>query len=118
MRRLHVLVGLAFLTGACGPSMTSSLRFSDIVADTAHFPLSFSSALVDESGIVKGSDLHVVGKLAHSASVCEGGKLDVSDAINGQIVAAGGEGVIDLRIETQRGGKCAAVKISGSIVRR
>jgi hypothetical protein len=128
-----VVIGLAVLSGCAGAR-------ADVVAPTATFPISLTHAVRGADGaIVADKDLAVVGtfnaeKLALAilySAVPVTGALDISDAVNTQVRAAGGDAVIDLQVRTQVCALdwivvlhllpiwpgCATVKAQGSIVK-
>jgi hypothetical protein len=115
----------------------------DVVADKALYPISMSGSVRDNTGtlhdarslkIVGAFDLEEsrVGFLYSTATVR--GKLDISEAINAQVQAVGGEAVIRLSITVDDSCHwvnelfplnalpiwpgCVPVKIHGAIVRR
>ncbi len=132
MSRVLVVV-LGALVGCAGAR-------ADVVAPNAAFPISLTHAVRGSDGaIVADKDLEVVGrfnaeKLALAvlySAIPVTGALDISDAVNTQVRAVGGDAVIDLQIHTKVCALdwiivlhllpiwpgCATVKAQGSIVK-
>ncbi len=115
----------------------------DVVADRALYPISMSGSVRDNTGTLHDlRSLKIVGPfdveekrigLFYSTTM-PGGKFDISDAVNTQVQAAGGEAVIRLSITVDESCHwvnelfplsilpfwpgCVPVKIHGAIVRR
>jgi hypothetical protein len=87
-----------------------------VTADTAKYPISFSSAVRDRGGVLHATPtLQKVGDfvaaktsvgLAYS-TISLPGTWDVSEEINRQVQAAGGEAVINFRLAVT--GSCAVL---------
>jgi len=137
MRRVAiVLLGVLLLSGCIGSRQ--DIRFS-----SAQVPLSLSGQLLDARGeAVSGDELETVGRLGASRrgwsifwTLLPLRRIDFSREVNAQVVAAGGEGVINLLITAEDGCTrslnqvpfaallpifpgCTDVTISGEIVRQ
>ncbi len=109
-------VAAALLLTGCGASLASAT--SPIVAPKARYAVSFSSALVDERGVVPFDQLLVVGPLAYEARICPPERADLSDTINHQVEAAGGQAVIRLLFAAHREDECFVLRVDGLIVKR
>jgi hypothetical protein len=100
--RLLPLLGFLLATSVgCAGARVS------ITADTAKYPISFSGAVRDRGGVLyAGPTLQKVGAFAAErtsvgllySTVSLPGTWDVSEEINRQVQAAGGEAVINFRL--------------------
>jgi hypothetical protein len=103
LARVAWLVGFAFAATGCAGARTT------LVAPDAHYPVSLTRGVRDANGLlVPVESRSVVGKfeqdvtawgLAYSA-VSVTPTTDLSDAINGQVAAHGGDAIINLHIAT------------------
>lgn len=136
LSRIGLAIALATACGCAGAGVT-------IVADRAAYPISMSGSVRDDTGTLHDArSLKVVGAfdveetrlgLVYSTTTVHE-KLDISDAINSQVQAAGGEAVIRLSVTVDDSCHwrnelfpltvlpfwpgCVPVKIHGAIVRR
>lgn len=128
---MAILVALS--TGCAGARTT-------VVADTAGYPISLSRAVRDANGdivthdrVVKVGTLHddaTVWGLLYSA-IRFNPRTDISQATNEQVAAAGGDAVVNLRVEGRQCALdwiplvsllpiwpgCATIKVQGDIVK-
>jgi hypothetical protein len=129
-----VLVGLA--TGCAGARAT-------VRADHARYPISMSSEVRDQSGKVHGhATLQQVGHFEAETSrigifysiLTIPGSFDISDEVNQQVAAAGGEAVVRLNVSVSPGCDllngmpvlnmlplwpgCVPITVEGDIVKR
>lgn len=105
--KLAALGALLTLGTGCAGARTN------VVADTARYPISLSRAVRDADGSVVPQDrVAKVGKF-HSDATAWGllytgirltPRTDISKAVNGQVAAVGGDAVVNLRI---MGSHCA-----------
>lgn len=112
----------------------------EIAAEQARFPISMTAALPDTKGknLRVGHELVTRGRLRGEATACNfvygatPATVEISEIVNDQVRAAGGEGVAGLVIEaTDRGWgwafplallpfwpTCLAIQVNGAIVAR
>jgi hypothetical protein len=134
---LLVLAGIAAFGVGCAGARVN------VTADRARYPISFSGSVRDASGelrlrpsLVKVADLSIDGTrvgLLYSG-VTPRSTCDISDEVNAQVAAAGGEAVVFLTITASDGCNvlngmpvlnalpiwpgCVPLAITGEIVRR
>ena len=109
-------VGAALLvtlgTGCAGASTT-------VVADDAQYPISLSRAVRDADGRIVSLDrTKKVGALAHESTAWSTlysaikltPRTDISQAVNAQVAAGGGDAIVNVRIKSQH---CAADWFAG-----
>jgi hypothetical protein len=125
------------LGAACTGCVVNGARV-EIAADQARYPISMTAALPDATGnnLRVGHELVTRGRLSGEATTCSfvygatPATVEISDIVNDQVRAAGGEGVAGLVVEaTDRGWGwafplawlpfwpgCLAIRVSGTIV--
>jgi hypothetical protein len=100
-RRTLELAALAVLAVGCAGANV------EVVADHARYPISLSGSVRDAQGtLLDGRAFRVVGRLELATSrigilystVTPDSKLDISDDVNAQVAAAGGEAVLRLSV--------------------
>ncbi len=83
---------------------------TDITAKESRYPISMSAVLVDEKGapVYLGHELEEVGVLSDESTkvgffyAATGLDHDLSEAVNSQVEAANGEGVVNLAVTSQQ----------------
>ena len=138
------MIGRVLLTaGLLGLATGCAGARADVTANQARYPLSMSSQVRDKDGTVHGrGTLEKVGELESSATpvgilyslLTFPSTVDISDDVNQQVKAAGGEAVVRLQV-TASGGcdilngfpvlnllpiwpGCIPLTVTGDIVRR
>jgi hypothetical protein len=129
------MVGLGLMAGCAGANV-------NILANNARFPISMSPVVRDQSGVLlDGQSLARVGEFEASStkfailySMSSTGTFDISEAVNQQVAAAGGEAIVNFKIRADDGCTlmntfpilnilpfwpgCIPVTVTGDIVRR
>jgi hypothetical protein len=132
---VFAIVGLALLAGCAGANV-------NVVASNAHFPISMSPVVRDQSGILlDGQSLVRVGEFEASStkfavvySMVPTGTFDISQEVNQQVAASGGEAIVNFKIRADDGCTalnafplfnilpfwpgCIPVMVTGDIVKR
>jgi hypothetical protein len=103
----RILIGILLSTmPACAGARVS------VSAETAAYPISFSNAVRDKSGVLHAAPtLRKVGDFSAGktavgfiySSVSLPGTWDISEEINRQVRAAGGEAVVNFRLAATQG---------------
>lgn len=112
--KAYLLVGFVALVG-CN---THELTMARVAAPQSQYPVSMSDFIVVDQAIVSSDELEVVGRLKHHARcVKPNTTTNVSQAINTQVRAAGGQGVIGFGASVSATSECQDVVFSGKIVK-
>ncbi|MBI2391646.1 MAG: hypothetical protein HYV09_18805, partial [Deltaproteobacteria bacterium] len=130
-------LGLSAIALAVGAFGCSGAR-SHVTAPTAEYPISMSDGIRDESGApVADEDKQVVGYFQYDYKawgmwwrmISFTGDKDLSEEMNKQVKAAGGEGVINLTVKAENCTwniftfvglfpDCSTVRVRGNIIKR
>jgi hypothetical protein len=90
-----------------------------VLAATAAYPVSMSDLMVVDTRVVHRSALQVVGQLHHvTPCVAPGETADISSALNEQVKACGGQGVVAFAVVVDATPACQKLEIFGDIVVR
>jgi len=129
--------GLSAIALAVGAVGCSGAR-SHVTAPTAEYPISMSDGIRDENGsAVPDEDKQVVGYFMYDYKawgmwwriISFTGDKDMSEEMNKQVKAAGGEGVINLSVKAENCTwniftfvglfpDCSTVRVRGNIIKR
>jgi hypothetical protein len=108
------LVSLGLLDG-CSSHEITAVR---VAAPQSRFPISMSEYIVVDEAIASRDALDVVGQLAYAVPCAKpNSTADISDAINKQVTAAGGQGVIGFTASVSATEKCQAISLHGEIIK-
>jgi hypothetical protein len=107
---------LAFgLLAGCATHEITAVR---VAVPQSKFPISMSEYIVVDEAIASRDALDVVGHLSYAVScVKPNSTADISDAINQQVGAAGGQGVIGFTASVSATAKCQDITLDGDIVK-
>jgi len=139
LQRVAVVAAALVLPLSLSGCILNGSRAS-VVADPARYPISMTSVLPDGEGrnLRLGGELVSRGKLSGGGTACSfvygatPATVDLSQLVNDQVAAAGGEGVAALAIEAVDLGlgwvfplallpfwpNCLSIKVTGDIVAR
>lgn len=108
------LVALAVVFG-CDHHAITAVR---VAAPQSQFPISMSEYIVVGDAIATRDSLEVVGQLKHEVKCAKpDSTADVSEAINQQVRAAGGQGVIAFKASVSATAECQSVLFQGEIIK-
>lgn len=100
---------------ACATHELASVR---VTMPQAEFPVSMSDYMVVDTRSVSRAELDVIGPFAYQLTCVElGATVDLSEAINAQLRAAGGEGLIGFGAIVATTARCQDLSLSGEIVK-
>ena len=129
------IVGLAAASGCAGAS-------ANVTADSARYPISMSPVVRDQSGmllerqhIVKVGEFYASSsKVAVLYSLLPTGQFDISEEVNQQVAARGGEAIVNFSVRASDGCAvlnsffllnalpiwpgCVPITVSGDIIKR
>jgi hypothetical protein len=112
MKRVFLSI---LLVAGCNSVELKSVK---IAAPQSHFPVSMSEYVVVDSDVVTIEQLNMVGSFSHKVScVTPESTADVSSAINDQVSAAGGQGIIAFRALVKATSECQDLTFEGYIVK-
>jgi hypothetical protein len=90
----------------------------DVTAPSANVPVSLTSGLVDDQGLVDPRRIHKVATFTYETGDCvDEERFDFSKAVNEQVARAGGDAVVRLEVTARRKTDCVEAKLEGDIVR-
>jgi hypothetical protein len=90
----------------------------EISAHKAKVPVSLTSGLVDDQGLVDPRRVHKVATFHWETDDCvDKESFDVSSAINEQVTRARGDAIVRLAISSRRKTDCVEAQLDGDIVR-
>jgi hypothetical protein len=118
------MIRLVFPLAALVVGCASGFQELKIPIEAAHatVPISLTSWLVDEDGVVDPSRLTVVGQFAFQAPKCAAA-IDISDEVNRQVAGVQGQALVRFSMTTtveQREGRrkrCAMTSFAADIVK-
>ena len=100
---------------ACATHELASVR---LTMTTAEYPVSMSDYMVVDTRAVARDQLDVIGPFAHQLTCLKlGTTVDLSEAINAQLRAAGGEGLIGFAATVATTHACQDLVLVGEIVK-
>jgi hypothetical protein len=112
--RAYLLLGVAALA-ACNVHQLNAVH---VTAAQAQYPISMSDYIVVDETIVNRDQLDIVGQVKYDAPcVKPNATADISQAINDQVNAAGGQGVIGFGADVLATDKCQTVTFKGEIIK-